>query len=79
MCRYFSIRLIDFMFADKTTLTDYTSFFSPYNLKKNNSITFSYLKMNKVRSSQTIDRTNLTDQTKFRLNEKSNTENYFNQ
>ena len=35
--------------------------------------------MNKVRSSQTIDRTNLTDQTKFRLNEKSNTENYFNQ
>ena len=79
MCRYFSIRLIDFMFAGKTTLTDYTSFFSPYNLKKNNSITFSYLKMNKVRSSQTIDRTNLTHQTKFRLNEKSNTENYFNQ
>ena len=34
MRRYFCIRLIDFMFADKTTLTDYTSFFSPYALKK---------------------------------------------
>ena len=26
-----------------------------------------------------IDKTNLTDQTKFRLNETSKTENYFNQ
>ena len=34
MRRYFCIRLIDFMFAGKTTLTDYTSFFSPYALKK---------------------------------------------
>ena len=35
--------------------------------------------MNKVSSIETIDRTNLTDQTKFRLNEISKIENYFNQ
>ena len=34
--------------------------------------------MNKVSSIETIDRTNLTDRTKFRLNEKSKIENYFN-
>ena len=37
------------------------------------------LKMNKVSSIETIDRINLTDQTKFRLNEISKIENYFNQ
>ena len=35
--------------------------------------------MNKVSSIETIDRTNLTDQTKFRLNEISKIQNYFNQ
>ena len=35
--------------------------------------------MNKVSSIETIDRINLTDQTKFRLNEISRIENYFNQ
>ena len=35
--------------------------------------------MNKVSSVETSDRTNLTDQTKFRLNEISKIENYFNQ
>ena len=35
--------------------------------------------MNKVSSIETIDRTNLTDQTKFRLNEISKIENYFDQ
>ena len=35
--------------------------------------------MNKVNSIETIDRTCLTDQTKFRLNEISEIENYFNQ
>ena len=32
--------------------------------------------MNKVSSIKTIDRTNLTDQTRFRLNEISKIENY---
>ena len=35
--------------------------------------------MNKVSSVETSDRTNLTDQTKFRLNKISKIENYFNQ
>ena len=35
--------------------------------------------MNKVSSIEIIDRINLTDQTKFRLNEISKIENYFNQ
>ena len=35
--------------------------------------------MNKVSSIETIYRRNLTDQTKFRLNEISRIENYFNQ
>ena len=35
--------------------------------------------MNKSNSIETIDRTNLTDQTKFRLNEIIKFENYFNQ
>ena len=35
--------------------------------------------MNKVSSIETIDRINLTDQTKFRLNEISMIEKYFNQ
>ena len=35
--------------------------------------------MNESNSIETIDRTNLTNQTKFRLNEISKIENYFNQ
>ena len=35
--------------------------------------------MNESNSIETIDRINLTDQTKFRLNEISKTENYVNQ
>ena len=35
--------------------------------------------MNKVSSIETTDRTNLNDQTKFRLSEISKIENYFNQ
>ena len=35
--------------------------------------------MNKFSSIETIDRTNLIDQTKFRLNEISKIKNYFNQ
>ena len=33
MCGYFCIRFIDFMFVNKT-LIDFTSLFSPYDLKK---------------------------------------------
>ena len=33
MCGYFCIGFIDFMLSGKT-LTDYTSFFLPYKLKK---------------------------------------------
>ena len=35
--------------------------------------------MNKVSSIEIINRTNLTDQTKFRLNEINKIESYFNQ
>ena len=43
MCGYFCIGFIDFMLAGKK-LTDYTNLFSPYDLKKNDSITLSYFK-----------------------------------
>ena len=52
-------------------LTDFTSFFSPYDFGENDSIIF-ILKMNK------IDKTNLKDQTKYRLNEITKIEDHFN-
>ena len=39
----FCIEFIDFMFVGKT-LTDFTSLFSPYDLKKNDDIIFDYFK-----------------------------------
>ena len=42
-CGYFCIEFIDFMLAGKK-LTDYTNLFSPYDLKKNDSIILSYFK-----------------------------------
>ena len=42
-CGYFCIGFIDFMLAGKK-LTDYANLFSPYDLKKNDSIILSYLK-----------------------------------
>ena len=62
MCGYFSIGFTDFMLANKT-LTDYTNLFSPYDFDKNNQIILVILKMHE------IDKTKLTDQTKFRLYE----------
>ena len=51
-------------------MIDYTSLFYLYDLKKKTGgIILKYFK----------DETNLTDQTKFRLNEISKIENYFNQ
>ena len=43
MCWYFCIGFVDFMLAGKK-LTDYTNLFSPYDLKKNDSIILSYFK-----------------------------------
>ena len=41
MCGYFCIGCINFMF-NGNSLTDYTSLFSPNNLKKNGNITLKY-------------------------------------
>ena len=41
MCGYFCIGFIDFMLVGKK-LTDYTNFFSPYDLKRSDSIILSY-------------------------------------
>ena len=41
MCGYFCIRFIDFIFAGKS-LTDFISFFSPYDFKKNDKIILNY-------------------------------------
>ena len=43
MCAYFCIGFIGFMLVGKK-LTDYTNLFSPYDLKKNDSIILSYFK-----------------------------------
>ena len=72
MCGYFCIGFIDFMFAGKI-LVDFSSLFSHYDFENNDSIILSISKMNET------DKTNLTDQTKFRLNEISKIENCFNQ
>ena len=69
MCGYFCIAFIDFMLAGKK-LTDFKSMFSPYDFKKNGDIII--LKIHE------IDKTNLTDQTEFRLNEITKIENYLN-
>ena len=69
MSAYFYIWVNDFIFTGKT-LIDYTSLFYLYDLKKKTGgIILKYFK----------DETNVTDQTKFRLNEISKIENYFNQ
>ena len=43
MCGYFCTGFIDFMLVGKK-LTDYTSFFSPHDFKKNDNIILSYFK-----------------------------------
>ena len=75
MCGYFSIGFIHFMLAGKK-LTDFTNLFSPHNLKKNYDIILSSFK-NQWNSVKAIDKTNLSEQTKFRLNETIGIENYF--
>ena len=41
MCGYFCIGFIDFMFGERS-LIDFTSLFSPYDLKKNDKIILNY-------------------------------------
>ena len=43
MCGYLCIGFIDVMLAGQK-LTDYANLFSPYNIKKNDSIILSYFK-----------------------------------
>ena len=50
--------------------------FSPYNFEENEDIVFSYFKDEWINSIK-IDKINLTDETKFRLNEITKIENYF--
>ena len=76
MCGYFCIGFIDFILAGKK-LTDFRNMFSPHDFEKNDNIILSYFKMNESNSIEAIDRTNLTNQTKFRLDEMSKIENYF--
>ena len=72
MCGNFCTGFLDFTLAGKK-LTDVTDLSSPYNFDKNGNIILSILNMNET------DKTNLADQTKFRLNEINRIENYFNQ
>ena len=44
MCGYFCIRFINFMF-NGNSLTDYTSLFSPNDLKKKNDIILKYFSL----------------------------------
>ena len=76
MCGYFCIEFIDFMFAGKK-LTDYRNLFSPHHFKKM-IIWFCHIsEMDKYNSIEVIDKTNLSEQTKFQLIEISKIENYF--
>ena len=59
------------MFTGKK-LTDFTSLFSRYDFEKNDDMILSYPKMHE------IDKRNLTDQIKFKLNEITKIQNYFN-
>ena len=77
MCRYFCIGFIDFMLVVKK-FNDFTNLFSPYDFEKNDTLILTYFK-DESDSIEAIDRTNLTEQTKFRLDEISKTENYLHE
>ena len=78
MCGYFRIGFIDFMLAGKK-LTDFKNMFPPHDFKNNDDIILSYSTMNECNSIETVDRTNLTEETKIRLNKITGIENYFHQ
>ena len=86
VCGYFCNGFIDFMLAGKK-LTDFTSLFSFYDFEKKWQYNFEifqrWVQLHWVipiecNSVKTIGRTNLTNQTKFRLNEISKIKKYFN-
>ena len=52
-------------------MVDYTNLFFPYGFEKNVNIILNYLNMDE------INKINLSEQTKFRLDEISKIENYF--
>ena len=58
-------------------LTEYTNLFSPYDFLKNDSIIVIFQKMNKYNSIRAVDKTDLSEQTKYQLDEISKIENYF--
>ena len=60
-------------------MADYTNLFTPHEFKKNDDILCIILRMNESNSIEAIDRTNLTEQTKFWLYKISKIENYFYQ
>ena len=60
-------------------LTDFTNIFFSHDFEKNDNIILSYFKDEWINSIETIDKANLTQQTKFRLDEISKIENYFHQ
>ena len=78
ICGYFRIGFIDFMLAGKK-LTDFKNMFPPHDFKNNDDIILSYSTMNECNSIETVDRTNLTEETKIRLNKITGIENYFHQ
>ena len=53
--------------------------FSPYDFERNDDIILTIFKMSKCNSIEAIDRTNLTEPTKIRLNKITQIENYFHQ
>ena len=75
MCGYFCIGFIDFMLAGQK-LTDDINLFTLHVFTKNDNIHYHISKMNKCNSIEAIDKTNLSEQTKFRLDEISKIENY---
>ena len=86
VCGYFCNGFIDFMLAGKK-LTDFTSLFSFYDFEKKRQYNFEifqrWVQLHwmipiECNSVKTIGRTNLTNQTKFRLNEISKIKKYFN-
>ena len=56
---------------------EYTNLFSPDDFLKNDSIIVIFQKMNKYNSIRAVDKTDLSEQTKYQLDEISKIENYF--
>ena len=76
MCGYFCIRFIDFTLAGKK-LTDFTNMFSAHDFERNDDMIPSYFKDEWKQLYWVNWQTNLTNQTKFRLDEINKIGNYF--